>query len=103
MWTKNYDTSQGFLPSKKVFLMSTIHWFPVRRKSQVCPQHFSFILLLPQKVLDREIDSVDGLDKDDDDNDGNGDNNDDDNDGKLVHTEGLGRLPLMMAAPSGGQ
>ena len=49
-----------------------------------------------QKVLDREIDSVDGLDKDDDDND-------DDNDGKLVHTEGLGRLPLMMAAPSGGQ
>ena len=51
----------------------------------------------------QRIDSVDGLDKDDDDNDGNDDNNDDDNDGKLVHTEGLGRLPLMMAAPSGGQ
>ena len=44
----------------------------------------------------QRIDSIDGLDKDDD-------GNDDDNDGKLVHTEGLGRLPLMMAAPSGGQ
>ena len=40
----------------------------------------------------QRIDSVDSLDKDDD-----------DNEGKLVHTEGLGRLPLMMAAPSGGQ
>ena len=68
----------------------------------------------------QRIDSIDGLDKDDDGNDDdndddNGDDNDDDNDdnndddngddndGKLVHTEGLGRLPLMMAAPSGGQ
>ena len=57
---------------------------------------FHLVAATLQKVLDREIDSVDGLDKDDDDND-------DDNDGKLVHTEGLGRLPLMMAAPSGGQ
>ena len=68
---------------------------------------FHLVAATLQKVLDREIDSVDGLDKDDDDNDddndGNDDNNDDDNDGKLVHTEGLGRLPLMMAAPSGGQ
>ena len=63
---------------------------------------FHLVAATLQKVLDREIDSVDGLDKDDDD-DGNDDNNDDDNDGKLVHTEGLGRLPLMMAAPSGGQ
>ena len=53
---------------------------------------FHLVAATLQKVLDREIDSVDGLDKDDD-----------DNDGKLVHTEGLGRLPLMMAAPSGGQ
>ena len=60
----------------------------------------------------QRIDSIDGLDKDDDGNDDDNDNandddndndNDDDNDGKLVHTEGLGRLPLMMAAPSGGQ
>ena len=53
--------------------------------------------------VDDDNDDDNGDDNDDDNDDNNDDDNGDDNDGKLVHTEGLGRLPLMMAAPSGGQ